>query len=91
MAELAKLISTAESAIKSTFGHSIMNYLMLMMVDHHVHYHVVPRYDGSREFANLVWVDNGWPTLPQLLDSQHKNNGSVLQKIQEALIASVEP
>jgi len=88
MADLAGLISTLERAIKSTFNHNIMNYLMLMMVDHHVHYHVVPRYDGTREFAGLEWVDNGWPALPVMPDSQHKNQDGVLDAIKEALISA---
>jgi len=88
MADLAVLVSTLERAIKSTFNHNIMNYLMLMMVDHHVHYHVVPRYDGTREFAGLEWVDNGWPALPVMPDSQHKNQDGVLDAIKEALISA---
>ena len=86
MADLAGLISTLERAIKSTFNHNIMNYLMLMMVDHHVHYHLVPRYDGIREFAGLEWVDNGWPALPVMPDSQHKNQKGILDSIKESLI-----
>ncbi len=88
MADLAVLVSTLEKAIKSTFNHNIMNYLMLMMVDHHVHYHVVPRYDGTREFASLEWVDNGWPALPVMPDSQHKNQDGVLDAIKDALISA---
>ena len=89
MAELAGLISMLESALKNTFNHNIMNYLMYMMVDHHVHWHAVPRYDGPRQFAGLEWVDNGWPALPVLPDSQHKNQADVLPSIRKALIASV--
>lgn len=86
--ELAGLISKLEKAIKCTFNHNIMNYLMFMMDDHHVHCHVIPRYDGSRRFASLEWVDNGWPALPVMPDSQHKNRRGVIQAIQEALIAA---
>lgn len=88
MAELAGLISRLESALKRTFDHGIMNYLMYMMVDHHVHWHAVPRYDGPRRFADLHWVDNGWPALPVLPDSQHKDQPGVLQSIQHALAGS---
>ncbi len=85
MADLAGLISRLEKAIDTAFGHNIMNYLMLMMVDHHVHYHVIPRYDGPRRFADLDWIDNGWPALPVLADSQHKEQEAALRSIQEAL------
>lgn len=89
MAELAGLISALEGALKSTFDHNIMNYLMYMMVDHHVHYHAIPRYDGPRRFADLQWVDTGWPALPDLPASQHKTRDGVLPSIQEALMASI--
>lgn len=88
MADLSGLVATLERAIKASFNHNIMNYLMLMMVDHHVHYHVIPRYDGSRQFAGLEWVDNGWPALPVMPDSQHRDQEGALQAIQETLIAT---
>jgi len=90
MQELAGLISTLENAIRSTFGYNIMNYLMLMMVDHHVHYHVIPRYDGARQFSGLEWVDTGWPALPALSDSQHKGQEGLLESIQTSLRGCVK-
>ena len=89
MADLCGLISTLEHAVKEAFNYDIMNYLMLMMVDHQVHYHVIPRYDGPREFSNLQWLDNGWPALPVLPDAQYKGQDEVLQSIQDKLIAEV--
>ena len=88
MAELAELIKPLETAVQPAFNHNIMNYLMLMMVDHHVHFHVIPRYDGVRQFAGLEWIDNGWPALPVMGDSQHKNQEGVLTQIQDALKAA---
>jgi diadenosine tetraphosphate (Ap4A) HIT family hydrolase len=89
MAELAGLVSRLETAVKTTFNHNIMNYLMYMMDDHHVHWHAVPRYDGPRLFAGLAWVDNGWPALPVLPDSQHKDEPGALRSLRDALIASI--
>jgi diadenosine tetraphosphate (Ap4A) HIT family hydrolase len=37
-----------------------------MMVDPHVHFHVLPRYEGSREQAGLAVTDAGWPGQPDL-------------------------
>ena len=88
MAELADLVSTMEQAVKSAFNYDIMNYLMLMMVDRHVHYHVIARYDGPRHFAGLEWVDNGWPALPVLGDNQHSGHPGILFSIQRALITA---
>ena len=58
---------------------------MLMMVDHHVHYHVIPRYEGIRTFAGREWVDNGWPALPVIGDAQHADDPELLHHIQEKL------
>jgi diadenosine tetraphosphate (Ap4A) HIT family hydrolase len=89
MTELGTLIQLMEKTIKTTFNHDIMNYLMLMMVDKHVHYHVIPRYNGIRTFSGLEWVDNGWPALPVMGDNQHKNQDEVLKDIQKTLINSL--
>ncbi len=39
---------------------------MLMMVDPHVHFHVIPRYEGAREWHGREFVDIGWPKVPDL-------------------------
>ena len=87
MAQLAGLVKTLEAAIRTCFGHDIMNYLMLMMVDHHVHYHVLPRYAGKRQFDGLDWTDGGWPKPPLLSDSQHPES---VHAIRDALRAAIE-
>jgi len=85
MFDLGELVGILEKTVKAAFNHNIMNYLMLMMVDHHVHYHVIPRYDGVRQFADLEWVDNGWPALPVIGDSQHENGSELLKAVQDSL------
>ncbi|MBT8048302.1 MAG: HIT family protein [Xanthomonadales bacterium] len=85
MQDLAELVTALESAVSSAFDQRIMNYLMLMMVDHHVHYHVIPRYEGVRSFDGREWVDNGWPALPMLADSQHPDNPGLLHLIRDTL------
>ncbi|GAB1345671.1 hypothetical protein MASR1M29_21580 [Cloacibacterium normanense] len=89
MAELGTLIQLMERTIKTTFNHDIMNYLMLMMVDRHVHYHVIPRYNDIRIFSGLEWVDNGWPALPVMGDNQHKDQEDILKEMQKIMIASI--
>ena len=85
MAELAVLVGQLERAVKAAFDYDRINYLMLMMVDHHVHFHVIPRYQGLRQFAGLDWVDGGWPAVPVLSVSQHQDQPELLLKIREAL------
>ncbi len=66
MAELARVVRDVESALKAAFGFDKINYLMLMMVDPHVHFHVIPRYSSSRSFAGQEWTDPAWPRPPDL-------------------------
>ena len=63
-AELAGASKTIEAALQATFKPDKMNYLMLMMVDPHVHFHVLPRYAEPRDFAGVEWKDAGWPGIP---------------------------
>ena len=55
-----------ERALRDFTGYAKINYLMLMMVDPHVHAHVIPRYEGSRQFEGVDFPDAGWPKLPDL-------------------------
>lgn len=55
-----------ESALGTAFGYDKINYLMLMMVDPHVHFHVIPRYAAVRDFAGVSFADAGWPAVPDL-------------------------
>jgi len=86
MEDLGALIQVVEKTMKGTFNYNIMNYLMLMMVDHHVHYHVIPRYNGVRIFDNLEWVDNGWPAVPVLSDNQYKDHPEIRKTILKQLV-----
>lgn len=65
-AELAVVSRAIESALAAAVAHEKLNYLMLMMVDPHVHYHVIPRYDGVRTHGGVAFADHGWPKLPEL-------------------------
>ena len=65
-AEMRILIAAIESALREVVGYERINYLMLMMVDPDVHFHVIPRYDGSRTFRDITFPDAGWPGPPAL-------------------------
>lgn len=65
-ADLIKIISIIERTLISCFNQEIMNYIMLMMVDKHVHYHVVPRYSKPVEFNGKTYKDECWPKPPVL-------------------------
>ncbi|AIT80257.1 HIT family protein [Novosphingobium pentaromativorans] len=65
-AELKQATSAIEAALGKAVGYARLNYLMLMMVDPNVHFHVIPRYEGSREWQGREFVDCGWPKVPDL-------------------------
>ncbi|MGC4251919.1 MAG: HIT family protein [Sphingobium sp.] len=65
-AELSAVTKAVESALRQAVGYAKINYLMLMMVDPHVHFHVIPRYEGAREQAGVRITDAGWPGQPDL-------------------------
>jgi diadenosine tetraphosphate (Ap4A) HIT family hydrolase len=65
-AELKVATAAIEAALTQAIGYAKINYLMLMMVDPHVHFHVLPRYDGERSGAGLTVPDAGWPAQPDL-------------------------
>ena len=65
-AGLKQATAAIEAALGRAVGYAKLNYLMLMMVDPHVHFHVVPRYEGVREWNGHEFVDVGWPKVPDL-------------------------
>lgn len=65
-AELKTVTAAIERALTSLVDYAKLNYLMLMMVDPHVHFHVIPRYEGAREWQGHSFADAGWPKVPDL-------------------------
>ena len=58
LAELASIAGDVETAFARTFQPDKFNYLMLMMVDPNVHFHVLPRYSDARECAGVTFEDS---------------------------------
>lgn len=65
-AGLKPVIDKIEGILRDMVDYQKINYLMLMMVDNDVHFHVIPRYEGSRTFQGLSVSDAGWPGPPNL-------------------------
>ena len=65
-AEMQGMVRRIEAALHEVVGYERINYLMLMMVDPDVHFHVIPRYDGTRSFDGVAFPDAGWPGPPAL-------------------------
>ena len=60
-AELPIAIREIETNTKKLFQNDKINYLMLMMVDPEVHFHIIPRYANDKEFEGIIFKDSEWP------------------------------
>jgi diadenosine tetraphosphate (Ap4A) HIT family hydrolase len=65
-AELHRVAARIEKVIGEAFENDKINYLMLMMVDPDVHFHVLPRYSSDRSYEGAVFGDEAWPGPPQI-------------------------
>ena len=65
-AELADIVAAIERSLAAFTSYERINYLMLMMVDPNVHFHVIPRYSEPRRWNGVEFPDAGWPGPPQL-------------------------
>ena len=65
-AEQADAISAIEKGLTKFVQYERINYLMLMMVDPNVHFHVIPRYSAARNWNGSDFPDAGWPGPPRL-------------------------
>lgn len=65
-AEMPRVVRDIEAALAQLFAYDRINYLMLMMVDPEVHFHVLPRYAEARTFEGAAFTDPGWPGPPEL-------------------------
>lgn len=64
--DLSAICKVIEGSLEQFSQPQRMNYVMLMMVDAHLHFHVLPRYEATTEFNGRAWIDSGWPALPNM-------------------------
>jgi diadenosine tetraphosphate (Ap4A) HIT family hydrolase len=83
--ELPKIIREIETSVSRTFAYSKINYLMLMMVDPEVHFHVIPRYDTPRLFSQQQFLDHGWPGPPLL-----KNSNDISEEVYQNILSHLK-
>lgn len=65
-AEQGEIVAAIERMLRGFVQYEKINYLMLMMIDPNPHFHVIPRYSGTRSWGGLLFRDSGWPKAPQL-------------------------
>jgi diadenosine tetraphosphate (Ap4A) HIT family hydrolase len=83
-ADLQTAIGGIERLLSKVVAYEKINYLMLMMVDRDVHFHVIPRYDGARVHDGREYVDAGWPAAPALgatIDLDEAAAGALAQRL----------
>jgi diadenosine tetraphosphate (Ap4A) HIT family hydrolase len=78
-AEQAQVVADIERALAAFCAYEKINYLMLMMVDREVHFHVLPRYSGSRTWNGHSFVDAGWPKQPDLSSGNELETGELAE------------
>jgi len=82
--ELKEITTAIENHLKRCFTYDKINYLMLMMVDPDVHFHVLPRYAQPQLFSDHEFNDPGWPGPPTL--TQYNETGEeTIQKLLQIL------
>lgn len=83
--EMGTAVADIERALGSLFSYQKLNYLMLMMVDPDVHYHVLPRFEADQTYAEATFTDPGWPGPPNV---GHDNGAS--DAVKEKLISDLK-
>jgi diadenosine tetraphosphate (Ap4A) HIT family hydrolase len=78
-AELGTAVADLEKMLAKAVRYEKINYLMLMMVDPNVHFHVIPRYEGERSGCGLTVPDSGWPKAPALGEAVALDEGQTAQ------------
>jgi len=59
--ELGIVFNKIKLLFEKTFMPNKVNYLLLMMVDSQVHFHVIPRYQDTVVFMDESFIDEDWP------------------------------
>lgn len=85
--DLALIVKVVEATLSKAFSYDKVNYLMLMMVDKQVHFHVIPRYGAERTFAGRTWTDDGWPKPPVL--ASQESSPDVITNIKDELVRNL--
>jgi diadenosine tetraphosphate (Ap4A) HIT family hydrolase len=86
-AELAQVTADLDAALAKVFQPDKLNYLMLMMVDPDVHFHVLPRYQAPRDFAGRTHKDAFWPK-PVDLAQPVEADAALAEAVRDALRAA---
>ena len=87
-AEQAIVVRAIEAALRRFTNYERINYLMLMMVDPNVHFHVIPRYSDARSWGGIELPDMGWPGPPRL-DSSTTLTGEQVESLISGILLNL--
>jgi diadenosine tetraphosphate (Ap4A) HIT family hydrolase len=59
--DLHEQVVLTTEVIEEVFQPDHFNYSFLQNLDRHVHLHIIPRYEGPRDFSGKVFKDEGYP------------------------------
>lgn len=65
-ADLPVAAKAIERMLRNALQPDKLNYLALMMVDSHLHFHVIPRYERERTLYGYTFKDPNWGGPPRL-------------------------
>lgn len=85
--ELGGVVRGVERTLRDLVAYERINYLMLMMVDPDVHFHVIPRYPDTRTLLGVEYRDAGWPGPPALdrgIDLDDKARDALVAALRQA-------
>ena len=85
--EQADVVTAIENALAAFVAYERINYLLLMMVDPNVHFHVIPRYSEARSWSGVQFSDVGWPGPPRL-DSAIKLDEEQLLRLTAEVVSN---
>lgn len=85
--DLKRIVQVLEATLQKLFTYDRINYLMLMMQDFHVHFHVIPRYQEQKDLLGFTWQDSDWPKPSNLkkLGLDHEILIELLEEIKNNL------
>jgi diadenosine tetraphosphate (Ap4A) HIT family hydrolase len=66
--ELTVITKHIEEILYGKLNCQKINYLLLMMLDKHVHFHVLPRYSTETNLFGIHFADINWPKAPKISD-----------------------
>jgi diadenosine tetraphosphate (Ap4A) HIT family hydrolase len=85
--ELQKVTLHTETTLRNLFRFDKINYLLLMMVDPDVHFHVIPRYSDVREFSGVEFYDTFWPGPPNV-SAAVELPAALMEELRQSLVTA---